>query len=276
MTTSLAILTLALASGPVQALDAAPPSSAVPPEVADLTFDQKLNGQVPLDAVFRDEQGNKTRLGDLFHGRPVILVLAYYRCPQLCTLVLNGLLDGLRGVTYRPGEEFEVVTISFDPRETPEIAAAKKANYVDSYAKPGANDHWHFLTGDKDQIDRVAEAVGFHYAYDAKHDRYNHPSGVVLLTPQGKVSRYLFGIRFLPRDLKLGLMEASQGQVGSLVDQFLLFCFHYDQATGKYAFAVMNAVRVGGALTALALGVALLRLWRRERHRPHPQPEATT
>jgi protein SCO1/2 len=273
--TALALLTIALASGPVQEPSAArPPASELPAEAAGLSFDQRLNAQVPLVATFRDEHGRPVRLGDLFSGKPVILVLAYYRCPQLCNLVLNGLLDGLRGVTYRPGEEFAVVTVSFDPRETPEIAAAKKANYVDSYGRSGASESWHFLTGDKDQIDRVAESVGFHYVYDAKHDRYSHPSGVVILTPEGKVSRYLFGIRYPPRDLKLGLMEASQGQVGSLVDQFLLYCFHYDPATGAYAFAVMNAIRLGGGLTVLALGVLLYRLWRRER-RPLPRPEAT-
>jgi protein SCO1/2 len=271
---ALVLLTLALAGGPVGEPGSAPPSSSQPPDVANLSFDQRLNAQVPLDATFRDERGQDVQLAELVRGRPVILVLAYYRCPQLCNLVLNGLVDGLRGVTYRPGEEYEIVTVSFDDRESPEIAAAKKASYVDSYGRPGAADHWHFLTGHKDQIDRVAEAVGFHYDYDSKHDRFNHPSGVVVLTPEGNVSRYLFGINYPPRDLKLGLMEASQGQVGSLVDQFLLYCFHYDQATGKYAFAVMNAIRAGGALTVLVLGALLLRLWRREKHRL-PQPEAT-
>jgi protein SCO1/2 len=274
--TSVALLTLALAAGPVQEPGAAPPSADLPQEVAGLAFEQRPGAQTPLDATFRDERGETVRLGDLVRGKPAVLVLAYYRCPQLCTLVLNGLLDGLRGVPYRPGEEFSVVTVSFDPRETPELAAAKKAQYVESYGRPGAAKGWHFLTGDTDQIDRLAGGVGFHYAYDAKHDRYNHPSGVVILTPEGRVSRYLFGIRFLPRDLKLGLIEASAGQVGSVVDQLLLFCFHYDQAGGKYAFAVMNAVRAGGALTTLVLGAVLFRVWRRERRRPVPQPEAKT
>ncbi len=272
--TAAALLTLVLAAGPPGEVGSAPPSSDIPPEVAGLTFDQRLNAPVPLDVTFRNEVGDTVRLGDLFRKRPVVLVLAYYRCPQLCTLVLNGLLEGLRGVGYRPGEEYTVVTISFDPRETPELAAAKKAQYVEALNRPGAADGWHFLTGDKPQIDRVAAAVGFHYAYDAAHDRYNHPSGVVLLTPAGRVSRYLFGIRFPARDLKLGLIEASAGQVGSVVDQFLLFCFHYDQSSGKYAFAVMNAVRLGGALTALVMGVVLFRLWRREGRPAPPQAEA--
>jgi protein SCO1/2 len=271
---------LTIGAGPVQEPGAAPASSRLPPAVANLAFEQRLNAQLPLDATFVNEQGRATRLGELFHGRPVILVLAYYRCPQLCNLVLNGLLDGLRGVSYRPGEEYTVITISFDPRETPQIAAEKKANYVDSFGRPGAADNWHFLTGEKEQIDRVTDAVGFRYSFDEKHDRFNHPSGIVLVTPQGKVSRYLFGIRYPPRDLRLGLMEASAGQVGSVVDQFLLFCFHYDESRGKYAFAVMNAVRIGGGLTVLALGVALFRLWRRESsgrsRKPVRQSEATT
>jgi protein SCO1 len=274
--TSVALLTFALAAGPVREPGAAPPASDVPPEVAGLAFEQRLNEQVPLDATFRDENGSSVRLGDVTRGKPTVLVLAYYRCPQLCNLVLNGLVDGLRGVTYRPGEEFTVVAVSFDARETPELAAAKKAQYAESYGRPGAANGWHFLTGDQDQIDRLAQAVGFHYTYDARHDRFNHPSGVMILTPDGRVSRYLFGIRFPPRDLKLGLIEASAGQVGSLVDQFLLFCFHYDQAGGKYAFAVMNAVRAGGAFTALALGGMLFRAWRRERRRRVPRPEGTT
>jgi protein SCO1/2 len=272
--TATAFLALTLAAGPLPE-PGGPPSTAVPAAVADLAFDQKLGSQVPLDATFRDEQGREVRLDQFVAKRPVVLVLAYLRCPQLCTLVLNGLLDGLKGVPLRPGEDFEVVTISFDPRETPELAAAKKAHYLAGYGRPGAENAWHFLTGDKGQIDRVAGAIGFRYAFDAEHDRYSHPSGVVVLTPQGRVSRYLFGIRFLSRDLKLGLVEASEGRIGSVVDQLLLFCFHYDRETGKYSFAIINAVRAAAALTVLALGVMLVRLWWRESRRPTPQPEAT-
>jgi protein SCO1/2 len=262
---------MTLAAGPLP--EPGLPSSAVPPEVADLAFEQKLGAQVPLDAVFRDEQGRDVRLGDYVAKRPVVLVLAYYRCPQLCTLVLDGLLDGLKSMPYRPGSEFEVVIVSFDPRETPELAAAKKEHYLAGYGRPGADAGWHFLTGDNDQIDRLAKAVGFHYAFDAKHDRFNHPSGLTILTPDGRVSRYLFGIRFLARDLKLGVVEASDGRVGSFIDQLLLFCFHYDRDTGSYA---LSAVRAGGALTVLLLGIFLCRMWRREAKRPDPQPEATT
>jgi protein SCO1/2 len=258
------LLTLALAGDPLGGPDA-PPSSFIPPAVAQLAFDQKPGSQVPLDATFHNEEGKTVRLGDFVSRRPVILVLAYYRCPQLCTLVLNGLLDGLKGVPYRPGAEFEVVIVSFDPRETPELAAAKKSHYLESYGRRGAEKGWHFLTGDKDQIDRLANAVGFHYAFDDKHDRYNHPSGVTTLTPEGRISRYLFGIRFLSRDLKLGIVEASEGRVGSIVDQMMLFCFHYDQETGAYSFAIKNAVRAGGVLTVIGIGIMVYRLRRRER-----------
>jgi protein SCO1/2 len=265
--TATLFLSLALAAGPPSET-AGLPSTAVPAQVADLAFDQNLGAQVPLDAVFRDEQGREVKLGEFVSKRPAILVLAYLRCPQLCTLVLNGLLDGLKGVSYRPGEEFEIVTVSFDPRETPALAATKKANYLAGYPMPGAEKGWHFLTGEKNQIDRLAAAVGFHYSYDAKHDRFNHPSGIMILTPEGRVSRYLFGIQYSPRDLKLGIVEASNGQVGSVVDQFLLFCFHYDRENGSYA---MTAVRTGGAIMVLLLAIWLFRLWRRE-SRPVPPP----
>jgi protein SCO1/2 len=279
------LLALAVAAGPVREPGAPPASAQVPAAVAGLAFDQHLNAQLPLDAAFVNERGATVRLGELFRGRPVILVLAYYRCPQLCNLVLNGLLEALRGIPYRPGEEYTVITISFDPRETPAIADAKKSTYLAAFDQPPgipgpAVDDWHFLTGQKDQIDRVADTVGFRYAFDEKNDRFNHPSGIVLVTPEGKVSRYLFGIRYSPRDLKLGLVEASAGQVGSVVDQLLLFCFHYDQSQGRYAFAVMNAVRVGGGVTVLALSLWLFRLLRRERMGRLPNParrsEATT
>jgi protein SCO1/2 len=267
--TTAALLTLVLAADPLRGSDA-PASSAVPPAVADLAFQQKPGSEVPLDATFRDESGKPVRLGDFVSRRPVILVLAYYRCPQLCTLVLNGLVTGLNGVPYRPGAEFEIVVLSFDPRETPELAAAKKASYVEEYGRPGADAGWHFLSGDRDQIDRLANAVGFRYAFDAKHDRYNHPSGIMILTPQGRVSRYLFGIRFLARDLKFGIVEASEGRVGSLVDQLMLFCFHYDAETGRYSFAIKNAVRAGGVLTVMAIAGCLARQWRRERKSAGP------
>lgn len=250
------------------------PPVGIPPEVADLAFEQRIGSQAPLNLEFRDEEGRKVRLEEFARRRPVILVLAYYRCPQLCNLVLNGLFDGLKNVPYQIGEEYEIVVVSFDARETSDIAAAKKANYLQSYGRPGADRGCHFLTGDQPQIERLAEAVGFKFSYDAKHDRFNHPSGVIVLTPDGRVSRYLFGIRYLPRDLKLSIMEASEGRLGTLTDQLLLFCFHYDADTGAYAFAVKNAVRAGGVITVVLMGLMLVRFWRKELKKPNSQSEA--
>jgi protein SCO1 len=264
---ALTLLALILSSGQPNDPPPGAPSSAVPSAITVLAWDQKLNQQVPLDVSFRAESDVPVRLADLSGGRPIILVLAYYRCPQLCNLVLNGLLEGLRGVEFRPGQEFEVIVVSFDARETPEIARAKRDNYVASYARPGTEEHWHFLTGDEPTIAKLADAVGFRYAFDAAHDRFNHASGITVLTPDGRVSRYLFGIQFLSRDLRLALVEASAGKVGSLTDQFLLYCFHYDAESGKYRFAIMTAMRLGAALTLGFLAAFVIRSWRRERRR---------
>jgi protein SCO1/2 len=241
---------------------------SLPPLLRGVRIEQNLNEQVPVDLGFRDESGQPVHLADLFQEKPVILVLAYYRCPRLCTEVLNGLLDGLRAVPLNAGEKFNVVVVSFDPREGADLAAAKKRNYVDSYGREGAEDGWHFLTGDQENIDRLTEAVGFYYSYDPKSDQFAHASGITVLTPQGKIARYFFGIKFSPRDLRLGLVEASEGKIGSPVDQLLLFCFHYDPGSGQYAPAVLNLVRLAGVLTVLGLGLFLALMWRRERHRP--------
>lgn len=198
----------------------------------------------------------------------MILVLAYYRCPQLCNLVLNGVLDAVRDLPLRLGDDYEIVTVSFDVRETAEIAAAKKANYATSLGRPGAEAHWHFLTGDEAHIAKLAESVGFRYAFDAKNDRFDHASGITILTADGTVSRYLFGIRFSPRDLKLALVEASAGKVGSLADSFLLFCFHYDPVNGRYSLAVFTIMRCFAALTVGIIAWFVVRSWRRERAPP--------
>lgn len=229
-----------------------------PPMLQNVGLDQRLDEQVPLDLPFRDEDGRSVTLSEYFTGRPVILVLAQYRCPMLCTQVLNGLVDALRNVTFQAGTEFQVVTVSFDTRETPELAAAKKASYLGRYGRPRSAGGWHFLTGEQVSIDRLTQAVGFRYSYDAATDRFAHASGVLVLTPAGRVSRYFYGIRYSPRDLRLGLVEAADNQIGSHVDQVLLFCFHYDAATGKYSASAMAAVRAGGVLTLLALGTFML------------------
>ncbi len=249
-----------------------PPGTAraqatLPPILRAVGFDQRLNEQVPLDLAFTDEGGRAVTLGDYFDGKPVILVLAYYKCPMLCTQVLNGLVQGLMDVPFTPGKDFEVVTVSFDPREKPALAAAKKKTYLERYGRPGAERGWHFLTGGAEPVRRLADAVGFRYTYDAKNDQYAHASGIMMLTPSGKVSRYFFDIKFPSRDLRLGLVEASENRIGSPIDQVLLFCFHYDPAEGRYGPVVLNFVRLGGVLTVLALGTFLFVMLRQERRR---------
>jgi protein SCO1 len=255
---TLAVLAILLAARPVAA------QPALPVPLRDVGFDQKLNAQVPLDLAFRDEAGRDVRLGDYCHGKPVILVLAYFRCPMLCSEVLNGLVRGMLDLPFDAGKDFEVVTVSFDPTETPEMATAKKHTYVQRYGKPGAAEGWHFLTGNPDSIRRLTEAVGFRYHYDAAHQQYAHASGIMVLTPTGKLSRYFFDIHFPPRDLRLGLVEASENRIGSPVDQVLLFCFHYDPVEGRYGPAVLNILRLLGGLTVLVLGIIMFVVWRRE------------
>jgi len=254
----MALIVIAVGSPAMRAQD------PLPAVLREVGIDQRLNVQVPLELRFHDEAGQDVRLGDYFNGRPVILVLAYFRCPMLCSQVLNGLVDGLRDVSLDMGEQFQVVTVSFDARETFPLAAAKKANYVESYGRPGASGGWHFLTGEQEAIDRLTRAVGFHYSYDSEKDQFAHASGIMILTPQGKIARYFYGIRFPSRDLRLGLVEASEGKIGSPVDQVLLLCFHYDPATGKYTPEVMGFVRLGGTITLLVLGLFLGRGWYRD------------
>jgi protein SCO1/2 len=241
--------------------------SDLPPILRQVDWDQRLNEPVPLELEFRDERGRTVRLGDYFRGKPVILVLAYYRCPKLCTEVLNGLVRAMLDLSFVAGREFNVVTLSFDPREGPELAAAKKKTYLTRYGHPKAETGWHFLTGSPEPIRRLTEAVGFRYTYDGRYDQFAHASGIMVLTPEGKIAQYFYGIRYSPRDLRLGLVEASAGKIGSPVDKLLLFCFHYDPIEGKYGPAVMNFVRAGGVLTVLAIGIFVFALWRRERRR---------
>ena len=242
---------------------------SLPPILRQAVLEQRLDEQVPLDLVFRDETGRTVRLAEFFDGKPVILVLAYFRCPMLCTQVLNGLVDSLRGVPFDIGDQFRVLTVSFDAREGPELAAAKKASYVESYGRSGAAEGWHFLTGDQASIAALTQAVGFHFVYDEDKDQFAHASGIMVLTPSGKISRYFYGIRYAPGDLRLALVEASGNKIGSRVDQVLLFCFHYDPNTGKYTPSVMNLVRLIGTLTLTILVSFLLRAWIRDaRRRP--------
>jgi protein SCO1/2 len=248
----------------------------LPTILQGVKFEQRLGEQVPLDLLFHDETGRAVRLNDFFGAKPVVLVLAYYRCPRLCTEVLNGLEDGLSQLdAFNIGREFNVLTVSFDPRETPELAAAKKISYVQKYGRPGAADGWHFLTGDETSIKRLTEAVGFHYNYDPRTDQFAHASGIMVLTSQGKLARYFFGIRYSPRDLRLGLVEASGGKIGSAVDQFLLACFQNDPTTGQYTLAILKFVRLAGAVTLVGLAFFLYKLWRGERRVVAKQSTAT-
>jgi protein SCO1/2 len=236
-----------------------------PKILTEIGFDQRLGESVPLDATFRDEAGRTVRLGDYFGARPVVLVLAYYDCPMLCTLSLNGLASALDVLKFEPGREFEIVTVSFEPRETPALAAAKKAVYLKRYRRPAAEKAWHFLTGESDQIRRLTQAVGFRYAWDEATTQYAHASGVMVTTPEGRLARYLYGVEYAPKDLRFAIFEAAQGRILSPVDTLLLYCYHYDPAQGRYGATVMALVRAGGVLTVLGLGALIVTLRRRER-----------
>ncbi len=237
----------------------------LPPALRGVGIDQKLNQLVPLNLTFHDEHGRSVALRDYFHQRPVILSLVYYDCPMLCTLVLNGLVRSLRGMSLQLGQDYDVITVSFNPSEGPSLAAAKKRVYLDRYARKPAEGSWHFLTGEESAIRSLTNAVGFRYAFDKQTQQYVHASGIMVLTPNGTISRYFYGIDYSPRDLRLGLVEASNGKIGTPVDQLLLFCYHYDPATGKYGAAVMNALRIGGIGTLIALAVFVLISLRRDR-----------
>ncbi|HTK28787.1 MAG TPA: SCO family protein [Vicinamibacterales bacterium] len=245
--------------------EAGQPASAIPAPLREIGFDQKIDEKLPLDATFFDEQGRTVRLGDYFGHRPVVLLFAYYDCPMLCTQVINGLASALGVLSLEPGKDFEIVTISFDPRDTPASASSKKAGYIERYHKPGAAAAWHFLTGRQPSIDRVTKAAGFRYVWDAQTGQFAHPTGVIVATPDGRLARYLFGIEYGPRDLRFAIVEASAGRVGTVVDSLLLYCYHYNPMTGGYGLVVMRALRLAGVGTVLALGSFILVMVRRER-----------
>jgi len=236
------------------------PSTGLPTALRDVGIDQKLDQQLPLDLVFHDESGQEVKLGQYFGQRPVVLAFVYYDCPMLCTQVLNGMVTSFRVLPFQVGKEFDVVTVSFDPRETSSLATRKKnvyINYLPEKMRPAAMNGWHFLTGDPTNIAKLTEAAGFRYHYDEATKQFAHASGIMVATPQGKLSRYFYGVEYAPRDLRLGLIESSANKIGSPVDQLLLYCYHYDPATGKYGAAVMKVMRIAGVLTVLAI-VAML------------------
>jgi protein SCO1 len=246
---------------PLQA-QSTPSSNVRPTILRDVGIDQKLNQQVPLDIEFHDETGKTARLGDYFGQKPVILSLVYYDCPMLCTMVLNGLLESLKQLKFNVGDQFNVVTVSFDPTEKPSLAAAKKAVYVGLYGRPGAPQNWHFLTGDETAIRQLTLAVGFRYNYDPQTKQYVHATGIMVLTPQGKLARYFYGIKYPAGNLRLGVVEASQGKIGSPVDEILLYCCQYDPQTGKYSLIISRAIKIAAGLTVLCLGTMIFVLFR--------------
>ena len=241
------------------------------PVMKEVGWEQRIGSRIPLDATFRDENGDTVKLQKYFRGKPVILSFAYYECPMLCGLALEGLAGSLKGFSLTAGSEFDVITISFDPREKPALAKAKKANYVDRYGREGAREGWHFLTGDEAEIREVTGAAGFRYQWDEKQQEFAHATGIVVLTPDGTISRYFFGIEYAPKELRLGLFEASQGKVGSVVEQLLLLCYHYDPAVGKYTATVRTILKAAAAFTLLALGTLVGGMLYRERSRKRQQ-----
>ncbi len=240
-------------------------SNGMPPILEKVGIEQKLNGQLPLDAEFKDENGNVVKLGNYFNnGKPVILALVYYECPMLCNEVLNGLTGSLKGISFDAGKDFDIVAISFDARENekPELAKNKKAGYMTRYERAGAENGWHFLTGAQDEIDKVTKAVGFNYQFDEATNQFAHAGGITVLTPEGKISRYFYGIDYAPKDLKFGLMDSAQNKIGNPVEQLYLYCFHYDPATGKYGLVILRVLRLFSLVTILGLGVMFFGFWR--------------
>lgn len=244
-------------------------STGLPTALRDVRIEQKLDQQLPLDLMFRDEKGQPVKLGQYFSQKPVVLAFVYYDCPMLCTQVLNGMGEAFRVLPFELGKDYDVVTISFDPREGAELADAKKkvyVGYLPAKLQPSANAGWHFLTGDAESIRQITDAVGFRYHYDEATKQFAHASAIMVATPQGKLSRYYYGIQYSARDLRLGLIESSHNKIGSPVDQLLLYCYHYDPSTGKYGAVVMNIVRAGGVVTLLIM-VAMFFILRRRQPR---------
>jgi len=239
-----------------------PPASTRPPRLENVGIDQRLDAQVPPDLTFCDDAGKAVKLGDYFGHKPMILNLVYYNCTMLCGEALAGLASAMRLVKFNVGNEFDVITVSFDPRETPEMAAAKKKDYVARYGRADAAAGWHFLTGQAESINALTKAVGFQYQYDAKTNQYAHATAILVLTPHGRISRYFYGVDFPPKDLRMGLVEASQGKIGNAVDAVLLYCYHYNPETGKYGAMVANILRLAAAATILIMGIFLFILWR--------------
>ena len=275
-----AVLAFALAFAPAlagaQMGAPPPPPPATPGVLQEIGFDQHLGDAIPLDLAFTDETGRSVKLADYFgKKKPVVLSLVYYECPMLCTISLNGLAGALEVLSFVPGQEFEVVTVSFDPSETPALAAAKKKAYLARYKRPEAHAGWHFLTGPKESISALTRAVGFRYVWDEATRQFAHPAGVLVATPEGRISHYLFGVEYAPKDLRLALVAAADGTIGNTADQLLLYCYRYDPQTGRYSASILNVVRLLGALTVLGLGAFILVASRKRGSRPAAPPSET-
>lgn len=259
MLAALIVLAVAPASAATE-----PAADGRPPALREVGIDQRLGETLPLDAAFTDDHGRAVTLGDYFGKKPVVLVMTYFECPMLCTLVLNGLGKTLKTMNFEPGKEFDVVAVSFDPRDTPATAAKKKATYVAEYGRAATADGWHFLTGEPAAIERVAQAVGFRYKWVPEEKQFAHAAAIMVATPEGRLARYFYGVDYAGRDLRLGLVEAADHKIGSAVDALLLFCYRYDPATGKYGAIALNMVRAGGVATVLAIGAFMTVMFRRE------------
>jgi protein SCO1/2 len=249
-----------------------PPRPATPGVLQEIGFDQRLGEALPLDAAFTDEQGRSVKLGDYFGKRPVVLSFVYYECPMLCTIALNGLSAALQVLSFVPGQEFEVVTVSFDAKETPALAAAKKKAYLARYQRPGAEAGWHFLTGSDASIEALTRAAGFRYVWDEATKQFAHPAGIVVATPEGRISHYLFGVEYAPKDLRFALIEAASARIGNVADQLLLYCYRYDPQAGRYSASILNVVRALAVLTVLGLFGFIVTASRRRKPRTETGP----
>lgn len=252
-------------------------ANGIPEALKDIGIEQKLGQKLPLDTEFRDENGQTIRLGDLFgKGRPVVLTFVYFECPMLCNQVLNGLTGSLKGVSFDAGNDFDVIAVSFDSRENdkPGLAKNKKASYMERYGRPGTEEGWHFLTGNQDAVDAITKAAGFSYEWDDKSGQFAHSSAIIVVTPDGTLSRYFYGIDYSPKDLKFGLIDSAENKVGSVTDQLLLYCYHYDPSTGRYGFAILNVLRGAAILTLFGMGALGFVFWRRNKGRKNAGSKA--
>ena len=266
-TAAFVIAAMALLVLPARAQQPGPP-----PILREVSIAQRLNEPIPPDIIFRDEDGKAVHLGDYFGKKTIVLSLVYFDCPALCTEVLNGELRTMKAISLDLGKDFDAITVSFEPKDTPALAKAKRDVYAGQYGRPGAARNWHFLTGEQASIDALTQAAGFHYAYDSASRQYAHAAAILVLTPHGRIARYFYGVQYPGRDVRLGLVEASEGKIGTPTDHALLYCYQYDPATGKYGLIVMNVVRAAGVLTVQVLGIFMFVMFRRERNHPSGPP----